>query len=435
MTNYQRDLILIVDDIPNNLKVLFDILNNSGFKVSIAKSGESALEKAQETLPNLILLDVMMPGIDGFETCHRLKKNQKTKDIPVIFMTALSETVEKVKGLHLGAVDYITKPIEHEEVLARINVHLELRRMQLKLVQEEKMSSLGQLVAGIAHEINNPVNFIYGNLIHTKKYIEDLLKLLKLYEVYTPVAHQEIQDFSELIELDFIKEDIPKILSSMMLGAERIQEIVRSLRIFSRLDEAEIKEVDLHVGIDSTLMILHHRLRATHERPAIEVVKEYGELVPIECYAGQLNQVFLNILSNAIDAIEEKINHPQILKLEKTEVDKLISLSSSYTKLSNPDSIFLKCKIYFTPQIKINTELTEDKKTILIQITDNGIGMSQKVQQRVFEQFFTTKDVGKGTGLGLAIAHQIIVEKHRGTLEVKSVPGHGSQFTIAIPIY
>jgi two-component system, NtrC family, sensor kinase len=201
------------------------------------------------------------------------------------------------------------------------------------------------------------------------------------------------------------------------------------------LDEAEIKEVDLHVGIDSTLMILHSRLRATQERPAIEVIKEYGELVPIECYAGQLNQVFMNILSNAIDAIDEKINNQQVVNSEKSEVDKLITLSSLPTQLSNSDSIFLKCKTEFTPQIQIRTELTEDKKIILIQITDNGIGMSQEIQQRIFEQFFTTKDVGKGTGLGLAIAHQIIVEKHRGTLEVKSVLGHGSQFTIAIPIY
>ena len=183
----------------------------------------------------------MMPGMDGFETCRHLKSNQKTKDIPVIFMTALSETVEKVKGLHLGAVDYITKPIEHEEVLARINVHLELRRMQLKLVQEEKMSSLGQLVAGIAHEINNPVNFISGNLIYAQKYIEAVLKLIELYEIYTPKTIREIQEFSNLIELDFIKEDLPKLLLSMSVGSSRIEEIVRSLRIFSRFDEAEIK--------------------------------------------------------------------------------------------------------------------------------------------------------------------------------------------------
>ncbi|MEH1843944.1 MAG: response regulator [Nostoc sp.] len=431
MNNSQKELILIVDDIPNNLKVLFDILNNSGFKVSIAKSGESALQKAQETLPNLILLDVMMPGIDGFETCRRLKNNPKTKDIPVIFMTALSETVEKVKGLHLGAVDYITKPIEHEEVLARINVHLELRRMQLKLVQEEKMSSLGQLVAGIAHEINNPVSFISGNLIYAQKYIDNLLKLLQLYENYTPDTIQEIQEFSKFIELDFLQEDLPKLLSSMMVGSNRIQEIVLSLRIFSRLDEAEIKEVDLHTGIDSTLMILHSRLRATQKRPAMEVIKEYGEIIPIECYAGQMNQVFMNLLSNAIDAIDEKINNVQLPKTEKAEVDKLTSLP---TQFLTPNSILAKSEIEFTPQIKIRTELTKDQKFILIQISDNGIGMSREVQQRIFEQFFTTKDVGKGTGLGLAIAYQIIVEKHRGTLEVESVSGHGSQFTISIPI-
>ncbi|MEH1834405.1 MAG: response regulator [Nostoc sp.] len=431
MNNSQKELILIVDDIPNNLKVLFDILNNSGFKVSIAKSGESALQKAQETLPNLILLDVMMPGIDGFETCRRLKNNPKTKDIPVIFMTALSETVEKVKGLHLGAVDYITKPIEHEEVLARINVHLELRRMQLKLVQEEKMSSLGQLVAGIAHEINNPVSFISGNLIYAQKYIDNLLKLLQLYENYTPDTIQEIQEFSKFIELDFLQEDLPKLLSSMMVGSNRIQEIVLSLRIFSRLDEAEIKEVDLHIGIDSTLMILHSRLRATQKRPTMEVIKEYGEIIPIECYAGQMNQVFMNLLSNAIDAIDEKINNVQLPKTEKAEVDKLTSLP---TQFLTPNSILAKSEIEFTPQIKIRTELTKDQKFILIQISDNGIGMSREVQQRIFEQFFTTKDVGKGTGLGLAIAYQIIVEKHRGTLEVESVSGHGSQFTISIPI-
>ncbi|MEH2400317.1 hybrid sensor histidine kinase/response regulator [Nostoc sp.] len=431
MNEYQKELILIVDDIPNNLKVLFDILNNSGFKVSIAKSGESALEKAQKTLPNLILLDVMMPGMDGFETCRHLKSNQKTKDIPVIFMTALSETVEKVKGLHLGAVDYITKPIEHEEVLARINVHLELRRMQLKLVQEEKMSSLGQLVAGIAHEINNPVNFISGNLIYAQKYIEAVLKLIELYEIYTPKTIREIQEFSNLIELDFIKEDLPKLLLSMSVGSSRIEEIVRSLRIFSRLDEAEIKEFDLHTGIDSTLMILHSRLRATQERPAIEVIKEYGEIIPIECYAGQMNQVFMNLLSNAIDAIDEKINNVQLSKINKTGLDKLTYLP---TQFPTPNSILPKSEIEFTPQIKIRTELTKDQKIILIKISDNGVGMPREVQQRIFEQFFTTKDVGKGTGLGLAIAHQIIIEKHRGTLEVKSVSGHGSQFIITIPI-
>ena len=178
-------------------------------------------------------------------------------------------------------------------------------------------------------------------------------------------------------------------------------------------------------------MILHSRLRATQERPAIEVIKEYGEIIPIDCYAGQMNQVFMNLLSNAIDAIDEKINNVQLSKIRKTGLDKLTYLP---TQFPTPNSILPKSEIEFTPQIKIRTELTKDQKIILIQISDNGVGMPREVQQRIFEQFFTTKDVGKGTGLGLAIAHQIIIEKHRGTLEVKSVSGHGSQFIITIPI-
>ncbi|MEH1893051.1 MAG: ATP-binding protein [Nostoc sp.] len=193
-----------------------------------------------------------------------------------------------------------------------------------------------------------------------------------------------------------------------------------------------VNDLANQLGIDSTLMILDSRLRATQKRPAMEVIKEYGEIIPIECYAGQMNQVFMNLLSNAIDAIDEKINNVQPEKIEKAGADKLTSLP---TRLPTPNYILPKSEIEFTPQIKIRTELTKDKKFILIQILDNGVGMSREVQQRIFEQFFTTKDVGKGTGLGLAIAHQIIVEKHRGTLEVKSVSGHGSQFIITIPIY
>lgn len=409
----QQNSILIVDDTPTNLKVLFTLLNQSGFKVSIAKSGESALEKVKEVLPDLILLDVMMPGIDGFETCRRLKADPRTKDIPVIFMTVLSEVVDKVKGLNLGAVDYITKPIEQDEVLARINVHLELRKAQLRLVQEEKMSALGQLVAGVAHEINNPVNFIYGNLTHARQYSHDLLKLLSLYEAYTPEPIPEVLTYSEEIDLEFLKDDLPQLLHSMQMGAERILGIVRSLQVFSRLDRAERRPVNLHESLDSTLMLLSSRLRTKSQRPDfrrpdIEVVKEYGELPLVECNAGELNQVFMNLLANAIDAINEKIDHE-----ENTQ---------------QPDFQGV------TPRIRILTEVTEDQTKVVIRIKDNGIGMSEEVRQMIFEQFFTTKPVGQGTGLGLSITHQIVVAKHGGTLEVNSALREGTEFVITIPV-
>jgi signal transduction histidine kinase len=409
----QQNSILIVDDTPTNLKVLFTLLNQSGFKVSIAKSGESALEKVKEVLPDLILLDVMMPGIDGFETCRRLKADPRTKDIPVIFMTVLSEVVDKVKGLNLGAVDYITKPIEQDEVLARINVHLELRKAQLRLVQEEKMSALGQLVAGVAHEINNPVNFIYGNLTHARQYTDDLLKVLDLYETNTLEPIPEVLTYSEEIDLEFLKDDLPQLLHSMQVGAERILGIVRSLQVFSRLDRAERRPVNLHESLDSTLMLLSSRLRTKSQRPDfrrpdIEVVKEYGELPLVECNAGELNQVFMNLLANAIDAINEKIDHE-----ENTQ---------------QPDSQGV------TPRIRILTEVTEDQTKVVIRITDNGIGMSEEVRQMIFEQFFTTKPVGQGTGLGLSITHQIVVAKHGGTLEVDSARGEGSEFVITLPV-
>lgn len=391
----------------------------------MAKNGESALKKAQEELPELILLDVMMPGIDGFETCSRLKANPKTKEIPVIFMTALSDVVDKVKGLKLGAVDYITKPIQHEEVLARINVHLELRKTQLKLVQQEKMSSFGQIVAGVAHEINNPVNFINGNLHYAAEYIEQLLQLLYLYEIHTsdwlkllqvhkihiPNFCEEIQAYSEASELEFIKQDLPKLLSSMAVGTERIEKIVRSLRIFSRLDEAECKAVNLHDGIDSTLMLMSSRLKATQDRPEIEVVKKYGDLLLVECYAGLINQVFINILANAIDAIEE-----------------------SFVNKNAIDSVFTRQRTEGKGQIRIITEVTPDEKNVLIRIADNGIGMSEDVKQKIFDQFFTTKSVGKGTGLGLALAYSIVVEKHGGTLTCKSKLGEGTEFFISLAI-
>ncbi|MGB3266862.1 MAG: PAS domain S-box protein [Microcoleus sp.] len=277
----------------------------------------------------------------------------------------------------------------------------QLQRTQTKLIQSEKMSSLGQLVAGVAHEINNPVNFIYGNLSYTSEYTQNLLKMLQLYQQEYPQPPVTILEAREDFEIDYIVEDLPKIVSSMKLGADRIRDIVLSLRTFSRLDESEMKQVDIHEGIESTLLILQNRLKNKPDRPPINLIKEYGNLPLVECYPGQLNQVFMNLLTNAIDAVE-------------MEIDKFDRAGKNLT-------------------ITIRTEVT-DNNCVAMRITDSGSGMSEDVQQRLFDPFFTTKPVGKGTGLGLAISHSIVVEKHGGQLYCNSVIGEGTEFAIEIPL-
>ncbi|MBE9034207.1 ATP-binding protein [aff. Roholtiella sp. LEGE 12411] len=279
----------------------------------------------------------------------------------------------------------------------------ELQQTQAQLVQAEKMSSLGQLVAGVAHEINNPVNFIYGNLKYAKDYTQCLLKLMHLYQQFYVNPVSEIQDYIEAIDLGFLLEDLPKILHSMQVGAERIAEIVLSLRNFSRLDEAEMKKVDIHQGLDSTLLILQNRFKNSVDHPGIKIVKNYGNLPLVDCYAGQLNQVFMNIISNAIDALENYNTQRAIAEIH-----------------ANPNTI------------TITTEVIE-KKCVVIRIADNGSGMTEAVKERLFDPFFTTKPVGKGTGLGLSISYQIVVEKHGGTLRCVSKPGQGTEFWVEIP--
>jgi signal transduction histidine kinase len=270
------------------------------------------------------------------------------------------------------------------------------------------MSSLGQVVAGVAHEINNPVNFIYGNLTYADEYTQNLLKMLLVYQQEYPKATAVILEQLEALEIDYLVEDLPKILTSMKVGADRIRDIVLSLRTFSRLDEAEMKKVDIHEGIESTLMILQNRLKHKSDRPAIHVIKEYGELPEVECYPGQLNQVFMNLLSNAIDALETQATYTD---------------STTKNHLNTVKNL----------EIKIRTEVT-DNSCVTIEITDCGPGISADVKKRLFDPFFTTKPVGKGTGLGLAISLSIIAEKHGGKLSCNSVLGEGCEFAIEIPL-
>jgi signal transduction histidine kinase len=291
----------------------------------------------------------------------------------------------------------------------------QLQTTQGQLIQAEKMSSIGQLVAGVAHEINNPVSFIYGNVNHADEYVKDLLFLLALYQEHYPEPVGEIQEEAEAMDVEFIMEDLPKTIKSMTVGAERIQNIVLSLRNFSRTDEAEIKAVDIHQGLNSTLMILQHRLKATAGHQAIQVFKKYADLPLVECYPGQLNQVFMNLLANAIDALEDT--------LAQTPAKDYIPTLTLCTEVlqKSPGSTPI-------PGAGVNPE------SIVIWIEDNGAGIPPEILPNIFNPFFTTKPIGKGTGLGLSISYQIIVEKHLGKLNCFSTMGKGTEFRIEIPV-
>jgi signal transduction histidine kinase/DNA-binding response OmpR family regulator len=583
--------ILIVDDIPANVQLLSNLLVRSGYLVKSVTSGASALEVARKYPPDLILMDIMMPEISGYEVCQKLKANEQTKNIPIIFLSALDDTFDKVQAFEVGGVDYITKPFEITEAIARVETHLSLRqaqkqlseqntllqqeihdrtiaqaaleaseakhravldaipdlmlriagdgtildyrcpqtrrnensdrrydtnpvkhqnqllvsdlsllddrilhktieevlsedlavwmmyyveqaiemggslngeyvqqidgnwhqyesrfvvskknevlaivrdisdrkhieaellksqallrsqtqqlqqalntlkKTQIQLIQRAKMAGLGQLVAGIAHEINNPIGFIYSNIAPAKEYIQQLLELLDAYQTEYPEPTTHIQELSQDIDIEFLVEDLNRLLDSMESGADRICQIVRSLRNFSRHDEAEIKSVDLHEGLDSTLLMLQHRL----QEHRIQVLKEYGDLPLITCYPSQLNQVFMHVLNNAIDATSARAE-PRTIEIGTV----FVYCSSIALKLLDPQ--------------------------VLIRIRDNGCGLSPDIQEKVFNPFFTTKPVGSATGLGLSISHQIVVEQHSGQLMCFSLLDHGTELVIQIPV-
>lgn len=413
--------ILIVDDIPDNIRFLSSFLLEQGYQVRKAINGQMALRAIKTLTPDLVLLDVNLPDIDGYEVCRQLKADPSAALIPIIFLSAGNEAIDKVKAFQLGATDYITKPFYLEEVLARIQTQLaiqglqkelqnqngelkqaleELKIAQANLVQQEKMATLRKIVAGVAHEINNPLSFIACNIKPLQDYIKNLLDLIDLYQQKGAISDAEINDYLEEIDLEFLKSDLSNSLKSIGNGAERIRAVVLALRTFTRLDETGIKQINLPESIETVLALFQHRLVDRSDDVTVHVRKDYGELPLISCYADQLNQVIFNLLCNAIDAIDEKIN------------------KNAYHHIA--------------PEISIRVRLIEDSK-ISIHIKDNGIGVSEAKQPYLFEPFFTTKTAGHGVGLGLATSRQIIEEVHKGSLSYHSTANEGSEFIVQIP--
>ncbi|MEM6255921.1 MAG: ATP-binding protein [Cyanobacteria bacterium P01_D01_bin.156] len=411
--------ILVVDDEPDVEALLTQKfrreIRQGQYEFTFVHDGAQAYQKITEQSDiDVVLTDINMPVMDGLVLLSRI--NTLAHPPKTVVISAYGDMDKIRTAMNNGAFDFLTKPINFQDLVITLEKTLnavaesrayqkQLKQVQVQLVQSEKMSSLGQMVAGVAHEISNPVNFIHGNLAPAKNYVQDLMTLIELYQKHYPQPIFEIQDYVDAIDLDFLQADLLSLLDSLKVGSNRIRDLVLSLRNFSRLDEAEKKLVNIHDGIDSTLVILGNRLKATADHPKIDVVRNYDAALPsVYCYPSQLNQVIMNLLANALDALDDQ------------------NLGRSFESIKDNPSV-----------IEIVTQIVGENR-IRVSITDNGPGMDRETLDKLFDPFFTTKPAGKGTGLGLAISHQIITEKHGGQLTCASAPGEGTTFKIELPL-
>lgn len=425
--------VLIVDDQPVVVETLRRLLSaETDIEIHACNDPTRALSIAAELEPSVIFQDLVMPDIDGLMLVKFFRAHPNTKDTPIIVLSSQHEPEVKASAFSVGANDYLVKLPDPIELIARLRYHArayqnflkagkaeqtlahnkdlekrveertakltqaldDLKRAQSKIVHSEKMNSMGQLVAGIAHEVNNPINFIYGNLNYMKGYVQDLLDLIAAYQQHYPNPAADIAEKLEDLDLEFTSVDLLESFVSVRGGAQRIRNLVLNLRNFSRFEESGLKMADVHEGLESTLAMLGDQLEG------ISIEKAYGDLPLVECYAGQINQVFMHLIRNAIAVLTEL-----------------------RTKGGRDKS----------PLLHISTAVVDEQR-VAIWITDNGPGISPDIQDRIFDPFFTTKEVGAGMGLGLSISHQIVAEQHRGRLKCYSMPGQGAKFLVELPV-